>query len=90
MDEVLAKILRNEEIGGPIKMLGELTNAGPITALAAELEWQEGEIVGKAIQDGVRTGLFLCMAALNEDEGALSQRLKGVETLETVQAEDER
>jgi ribose/xylose/arabinose/galactoside ABC-type transport system permease subunit len=66
VQEILAKLLGTELLGGTIEVLGELADAGPVRLLGAGLEGQQAEVIGEAIQDCVRGGLFLCMVVSND------------------------
>jgi hypothetical protein len=66
MEEILAELLGTELIGRTDEMFAELADTGPVSLLGAGLEREEAEVVGEAIQDCVRRGLFLCMVVLND------------------------
>jgi hypothetical protein len=61
VEEVLAELLGTELLGRTLKMFAELADTGPVSLLGARLEREEAEVVGEAVQDCVRRGLFLCM-----------------------------
>jgi hypothetical protein len=45
-------------------VLGQLAHTGPVTLLAAGLERQQCQVVGKAVQDCVRGTFFICIDLL--------------------------
>jgi hypothetical protein len=66
VNEVLAKLLGAELIGGTIEVLAQLADAGVVGLLGAGTDRQELQVVGEGIKDCVREGLFLCMVVWNE------------------------
>ena len=64
MDEILAEFLGADQVGRAVEVLGELAHTSPVTLLAAGLEWQQGQIVGKAVQDCVGGTFFICITAI--------------------------
>jgi hypothetical protein len=66
VQEVVAEIFRRELVGGAVEMLAQLADAGPVGLLRAGLEGQQAEVVGEAVQDCVRRGLFLSMAMFHQ------------------------
>jgi hypothetical protein len=66
VNEVLAKLLGAELIGGTGEELTELADAGVVGLLGAGPDGQELQVVGEGIKDCVREGLFLCMVVWNE------------------------
>jgi hypothetical protein len=66
MDEVLAKLLGAELIGGTIEVLAQLADASEVGRFGAGPDGQELQVVGEGIKDCVREGLFLCMVVWNE------------------------
>jgi hypothetical protein len=61
VDEVLAEVLAADLVGGTLKMIGQLADAGPVTLLAARLERQQGQIIGETVQDCVVGTFFICI-----------------------------
>jgi hypothetical protein len=61
MDKVLAEVLAADLVGGTLKMIGQLADAGPVTLLAARLERQQCQVIGKAVQDCVGGTFFICI-----------------------------
>ena len=57
----LADMLGSELIGGAVKVFGQVTDTGPVTLLAAGQEWQQGQVLGEAVQDCVRGTFFICI-----------------------------
>ena len=64
VDEILAELLGAELVGRAVKVLGELAHTGPVALLRAVLERQQGQIIGKALQDCVGGTFFICMATI--------------------------
>src|ERR1039457_132238 len=61
IDEILAKFFGADQVGRAVKVLGQLTHASPVTLLAAGLERQQCQVVGKEVQDCVRRTFFICI-----------------------------
>jgi hypothetical protein len=66
VNEVLAKLLGADLIGGTGEELTELADAGVVGLLGAGPDGQELQVVGEGMEACVRDGLFLCMVVLNE------------------------
>jgi hypothetical protein len=61
IDEILTELFGADLIGGALKVLGQVTDAGPVTLLAAGQEWQQGQVLGEAVQDCVWGTFFICI-----------------------------
>jgi hypothetical protein len=61
MDKVLAEVLAVDLVRRTLKMIGQLADAGPVTLLAARLERQQCQVIGKAVQDCVGGTFFICI-----------------------------
>jgi hypothetical protein len=61
IDEILPELFGADLIGGAVKVLGQVTDAGPVALLAAGQEWQQGQVLGEAVQDCVRGTFFICI-----------------------------
>jgi hypothetical protein len=59
IDEILTELFGADLIGGAVKVLGQVTDAGPVTLLATRLERQQCQVVGKAVQDCVWGTFFI-------------------------------
>ena len=49
IDEILAQLLGGDQLGGAVKVFGQLAQTGPVTFLTAGLERQQGQILGEAV-----------------------------------------
>jgi hypothetical protein len=61
MDEVLAQLLGGDQSGGLAEELAELADAGEVGLFGAGPDWQERQVLGEGIKDGVRGTFFICM-----------------------------
>jgi hypothetical protein len=61
IDEILTEFVGADLIGGAVKVFGQVTDAVPVTLLAAGQERQQGQVLGEAIQDCVRGTFFICI-----------------------------
>jgi hypothetical protein len=64
VEEVLAKFLRGDLVGGLGEVFGQVANAGQVTDLGPRLEGQQTQVLGKAVQDCVGDGVFLCIGTV--------------------------
>jgi hypothetical protein len=57
-------LLWSNNLRRAVIVLGELSHTGPVAFLAAGLEWQQGQVIGEALQDCVGRTFFICIAAI--------------------------
>ena len=61
IDEILTELFGADLIGGAVKVFGQVTDAGPVTLLAAGQEGQQGQVLGEAVQNCVWGTFFICI-----------------------------
>jgi hypothetical protein len=65
VEAVLAELLGGDQVGGFAAVFAQLADAGVVSLFGAGADGQEGQVIGEAIQAGVRGTFFICIGLLS-------------------------